>query len=268
MKNINKIHRRNFLKSLGIFSLAPFIQSCENSVSGFWGDDETGTNRDRPTPPKVDILLEGTEEQIAQAVQNKHSLIQDLYNNPGKEISIGFQQDRNYNVLKLSFVNDNLVSYPHLKIVNTSTNEIANVIWGIDGIYPSIKFVDNSGNTIVKNGKPLEFALNVPSKLNKINSPSDWIVIGIKIFGIALLLWIGFSIVKYVAAAIAFIAFNAMAIGLVLAGAALVIQLLKWILDRTGITMNDVVDFFKRAINTIVSLLFEVVNYILNYFGS
>ncbi len=120
----------------------------------------------------------------------------------------------------------------------------------------------------MKNGKPLEFALNVPSKLNKINSPSDWIVIGIKIFGIALLLWIGFSIVKYVAAAIAFIAFNAMAIGLVLAGAALVIQLLKWILDRTGITMNDVVDFFKRAINTIVSLLFEVVNYILNYFGS
>lgn len=267
MKNFNKIHRRNFLKSLGVLSLAPFIQSCENSVSGFWGEGETGTNRDRPSQPKVDILLEGTEEQIAQALQNKHSLIQDLYNNPGKEISIGFTQDRNYNVLKLSFVNDNIVSYPHLKMVNTSTNEVANVVWGIDGIYPSIKFVDNYGNVIIKNGKPLEFALNIPSKLNKVNSPSDWIIIGIKVFGIALILWIGFSIVKYIAAAIAFIAFNAMAIGLVLAGAALVIQVLKWILDRTGITMNDVVVFFQRAVSSIVNLLIEVMNYIIGYFG-
>lgn len=267
MKNINKIHRRNFLKSLGILSLTPFIQSCENSVSGFWGDDETGTNRDRPSPPKVDILLEGTEEQIAQTIQNKHNLIQDLYNNPGKELSIGFLQDRNYKILKLSFVRDDIVSYPHLRLVNTQTNEIANVIWGIDGIYPSIKFVDNFGNTIVKNGKLLEFVLNIPSEVNKTNSPSDWIIIGIKVFGIALLLWIGFSIVKYIAAALAFIAFNAMAIGLVLAGAAIVIQVLKWILDRTGITMNEVVPFFQRSISSIVNLLIDVVNYIIGYFG-
>ncbi|MCX8057563.1 MAG: hypothetical protein N3F03_08145 [Ignavibacteria bacterium] len=267
MKQPIKIHRRNFLKSLGVLALTPFIQSCESSVSSFWGDEQTGSNRERQNPPNVDILLEGTEEQIAKAVQNKHSVLQDLYNNPGKELSIGFLQDRTYNTLKISFAKTDIVSYPHLRIVNTRTSEIANVIWGIDGIYPSIKFVDNSGKTIIKNGKPLEFALNIPSKLNKTNSPADWIKIGIKIFGIALLLWIGASIVKYVAAAIAFIAFNAMAIGLVIAGAALVIQVLRWILDRTGITLNDIVAFFVLAINSIVILLIDVMNYIISYFG-
>ena len=267
MKKHKNFHRRDFIKSLGVLSLLPFIQSCENSVSGFWGDDETGTNRDRPSDkpvvPKVDILLEGTEEQIAQKIQNKHTVLQDLYDNPGKELKIGFLQDNNYNILKLSFVKDDIVSYPHLKLFNTKSNEVANVIWGIDGIYPSIKFVDNSGNIIVKNGKPLEFTLKLPEKLNKVYSPSDWILIGIKIFGIALVLWLGFTIAKYIIAALAFIAFNAMAIGLVLVGAAIVIQIIKWILEKTGITFNDVVSFFVMTISNLVRTLIDVVNYIL-----
>lgn len=267
MKNKYNIHRRNFLKALGLLSLTPLIQSCESGVNSFWGPDDEGTSRDRRYTPKVDILLEGTEEQIAQAVLNKENVLHDLYNNPGKELSIGFLQDRDYNILKLSFVKSNIVSYPHLRLINTRTNETANVVWGIDGNYPAIKFVDNSGNTIVKNGKALEFALNIPSRLNKTNSPSDWIIIGIKIFGIALLLWIGASIVKYIAAAIAFIAFNAMAIGLVLAGAALVIQILRWILDRTGITLSDIVAFFQRTVSAIVILLLDVMSFIVSFFG-
>lgn len=271
MKKQNLFHRRNFIKTLGILSLTPFIQSCENSVSGFWGDENNGSNRDRPTDrpvvPKVDILLEGTEEQIAQSVQNKHTILQDLYNNPGKELTIGFMQDNSYNTLKLSFIKDELVSYPHLRLVNTRTNEIANVIWGMDGINPLIKFVDNYGNVIYKNGKALEFSLNLPGKLNKVNSPADWILTGIKIFGIALVLWLGFTIAKYIIAALAFLAFNAMAIGLVLVGAAIVIQVIRWILERTGITMNDVVSFFVMALNNLVKTLIDVVSYIVSYFG-
>lgn len=267
MKKQNILHRRNFIKSLGILSLAPFIQSCENSVSGFWGDDDTGTNRDHPTVPKVDILLEGTEEQIAQKIQNKHSTLQYLYNNPGKELTIGFLQDRSYNILKISFVNDDIVPYTHLKLTNSNTNEIANVIWGTTGLIPLIKFVDNAGNIIVKNGKALEFSLNLPQKLNKPKSPSDWILIGIKIFGIALVLWLGFTIAKYILAALAFLAFNAMAIGLVLVGAAIVIQIIKWILDITGITMDEVVSFFIMAVSNLVRTLLNVVDYIISYFS-
>jgi hypothetical protein len=266
MKNLNKIHRRNFLKSLGLLSLAPFINACENSVSSNWGEDNPGTNRP-PTPPKVDILLDGTEEQIAKAIQNKDSMIQDLYNNPGKEMTIGFLQDRAYNILKLSFVKDNIVSYPHLKIVNTKTNEIANLVWGMEGIYPSIKFVDNSGKTIVKNGKTLEFALKIPGKIQKTNSPGDWILTGMKVFGIALLIWIGFSIVKYVAAAIAFIAFNAMAIGLVIAGTVILVEIIRWVLDTTGITLYSIIDFFRQTIAAMVSTLMDIVNYLLGYSG-
>ena len=265
MKDIKKIDRRDFLKALGVISLTPLIQSCESST-GYWGDD-AGKDRDRPSKPNVDILLEGTEEEIAKAVQNKHSVIQDLYNNPGKELKIGFLQDRTYNTLKLSFVKSNIVSYQHLRLINTRTNEVANVIWGRDGLTPTIKFVDNYGNVIIKNGKRLEFAMRTPSKINKVNSPSDWIIIGIKIFAVALILWIGFSIAKYIASAIAFIAFNAMAIGLVIAGLVIVIELIRWILGVTGITMNDVVEFFQRTISSIVNLLLDVVNYIISYFG-
>lgn len=265
MKNLIKIHRRNFLKTLGVLSLTPFIQACDSSV-GYWGGED-GTGRNRPTKPNVDILLEGTEEEIAQAVQNKHSVIQDLYDNPGKELKIGFLQEHNYNTLKISFIRSNLASYNHLRLVNTQTNEIANVLWGRYGLNPTIKFVDNYGNVITKNGKPLEFTLSVPAKLNKVNSPADWIIAGIKIFGIALLLWIGFSIAKYVVSAIAFIAFNAMAIGLVLAGLGIVIEIIQWILGTTGITMNDVVSFFQKAISSIVNLLIDVMNYLISYFG-
>ncbi len=265
MKNTLKIPRRNFLKALGVLSLTPLIQACDSSV-GYWGD-ENGTGRDRPTKPNVDILLEGTEEEIAQAVQNKHSIIQDLYNNPGKELTVGFLQGLNYNTLKLSFVKSNLASYMHLRLVNKQTNAVANVLWGRDGLNPKIKFVDNYGNVIVKNGKPLEFTLSLPTKLNKVNSPADWIILGIKIFGIALLLWIGFSIAKFVASAIAFIAFNAMAIGLVLAGLGIVIEIIQWILGTTGITMSDVVSFFQKTISSIVNLLIDVMNYLISYFG-
>ncbi|MEJ5304374.1 MAG: hypothetical protein WHV63_00355 [Ignavibacteria bacterium] len=265
MKNLNKIHRRNFLKAIGVLSLAPFINACDSSV-GFWGDED-GTSRDRPTKPNVDILIDGTEEEIAQSLQNKDSLIQDLYQNPGKELKIGFLQGHTYNTLKLSFVKSNLASYQHLRIVNTYNNETANILWGRDGLYPTIRFVDNYGNVIIKNGKPLEFQISLPSKLNKTASPADWIIAGIKIFGIALLLWIGFSIAKYVVSAIAFIAFNAMAIGLVLAGLGIVIEIIQWILGRTGITINDVAAFFRKTVSSLVALLLEVTNYIVNYSG-
>lgn len=261
MKNINKSHRRDFLKTLGILSLAPVLKSCDSST-GFWGEDDP-VNRDRPSKPIADIMLEGTEEEIARAIQNKHPIIQELYNNPGKELTIGFIQERVYNILRLSFTRSNLVPYLHLRLVNTRTNETANVIWGSDGIYPTIKFVDNSGNTIVKNGKILEFKLNI----NPATSPADWIIIGIKIFGMALILWVGFSLAKYIASALAFIAFNAMAIGLVLAGVAFVIQIIQWILNRTGIQMGDIVGFFQSSISAIVVLLLNVMNYLVNYFG-
>ncbi len=262
MKNAIKIPRRKFLKSLAFLSLVPLAQSCKSSI---FSSTEDGSQ----SKPKVDILLEGTEEDVAKSIQDKYDMLKSLYDNPGKELTIGFVQDGTYNVLKLSFVNDDIVSYPHLKLVNTRTGEVANVVWGIDGLYPSIKFVDNSGRTIVKNGRTLEFSLKISSskRVNEINSPSDWILIGIKVFAVALLLWIGFSVVKYIVSAIAFVAFNAMVIGLVLAGLGIVVQVIQWILDRTGITLDDVIEFFRRTIEEIINILRDVIGYITSYFG-
>ena len=58
-----KIQRRNFIKALGLLSISPIIQSCESSFS----PTQTGgvPNRDRTLIPQVDILLDGTEEEIA-----------------------------------------------------------------------------------------------------------------------------------------------------------------------------------------------------------
>lgn len=190
-----------------------------------------------------------------------------MYENPGTELKVGFLEDRRYNILKISFIKDDLAPYKHLRLVNLNTGERANILWGSDGVYPSIKFVDDSGNIITKNGKVLEFPLKLSGHLNKVSSPSDWIVIGFKIFGVALLLWIGFSVAKYVLAALAFISFNALAIGLVLAGVGIFVQILKWILDLTGITYEDVVAFFVMAVNALIQTLIDVVNYILSYVG-
>jgi hypothetical protein len=262
--NTKKLNRRNFLKITGLISLSPLLNSCSNPVISSIFDRAT---KYQPKP-KVDILIEGGAQNIATTVRGKHQILKSIAENPGKELKIGYESPSGYGILRISFVKDNLASYTHLKIINERTGEIANILWGMDGIYPSIKFVDSKGKTITKNGYELEFPLklkNLPST-NSTLSARDWLLIGLKVFAVALAIWLGLSISKLVISALSFLAFNALVIGLLIVGLSVVIPLVKWILDVMGITFDDVVSIFEQAIDLIVSTLLSIVDYLTNYF--
>ncbi len=257
-----KLDRRNFIRIITTISLLPLFKACKL--------DDLINPKPSPEKPKVDLMLEGSEEEIAWKVKNQYENIKSIYEQQGKEFKIGFEYGNGYGVLRLSFVKDDLASYPHLRIVNDLTGDRANILWGMDGIYPSIKFVDDSGETIVKNGYKLEFPLKLAGSgktTSSVNSARDWLMIGIKVFAVAFAIWLGLSISKFIISAIAFVAFNAMVIGLIMIGLSVIIPLVKWILDVTGITLDDVISLFKEAFDLFVSTLRSIVDYLKNYFG-
>lgn len=53
-------------------------------------------------------MSDRTEEEISNKCLNKQEELKQLYNSPGNELKIGFLQDREYNVIMLYFVKDNL----------------------------------------------------------------------------------------------------------------------------------------------------------------
>jgi hypothetical protein len=252
----NNINRRRFIASLSIISAAPFLKSCENFISS-----------DEPKSIQPDIVLEGSEEQIAAACKGQYSTIRYLYDKPGVEKTIGYLDERRMKILRISFRKDDLASYPHLRLVKNESGEAVNILWGAEGLYPSIKFVDDRGNTINVGGRKMEFAIKSPSKIAKVLTPLDWLILGIKIFAAALVIWIGASLAKYIAAAIAFIAFNAMVIGLVLVGLALIIPLIQWILSLTGWDMDYVANLFNRTIDELVKIFMDIQIFILSFLG-
>jgi hypothetical protein len=256
---MGQVNRRKFIKITTLLSLSPFLSSilnsCANSISSVSEKE-----------PKPDLVLEGDEKTIAEKIKNQYQMLKSLYENPGKELTIAFPQGGRYNYLKISFSKDDLADYPHLKLVNWATGERVNVLWGRKGLNPTIKFVDNYGNVITKNGYRLEFQIKGSSTGKRTKSAVDWLILGIKVFALALAIWLGFTIAKYIVSAIAFVAFNAMVIGLILVGLSVFIPLVKWILDLTGITIDDVISLFAMAVDLIVSTLINIVNYLSGYF--
>jgi hypothetical protein len=179
----------------------------------------------------------------------------------GRTKSIGYFDNGNYKELGVSIIKNDLADYPYLRLVKKETNESVNILFGMEGIYPSFKFVDDNGKLLVKNNQVMEFAIRKTDSWTY--SSLDWFNLGVKILALGLLIWLGFSILKFVVSAIAFIVFNALLLGIVLAGLSLVVPLLKWLFDLTSWTINDVKYWFERTITEIMNLLLDIQYYIL-----
>lgn len=266
MKTIN-LNRRDFIRLIGLSSFLPFISSCSNSLVSIFD----GSSRYQPKP-KVDVLIEGNRENIARAVKGQFQRLRSIAENLGKELKVGYETSSGYGVLRFSFVKDGLSDYPHLRLVNENTGEVANIIWGRIGIYPTIKFVDDRGDVIVKDGKSLEFALRSSFLKGVENLPGsplsarDWLLLGLKIFAVALAIWIGLGVAKIIISALSFLAFNALVIGLLIVALSVVIPFVKWVLEITGIKLDDVVALFNEAVEKIISTLLWIVDYLEGYF--
>lgn len=255
----NQHTRRSFVSSLSGLLALPLFNKCQNTFPPEFQDRNSDNFQSRLLG---DIILDGSEEEIASTVKKQYPLLKSLVDNPGQEKIIAYKNSSGKPLfLKISVVKEKAASYHHV-CLQKENGEAAHLLWGMDGIYPSIKFTDDNGETLRINRTEMEFPLK--SLDGTISTPIDWLILGIKILAAALLIWIGASILKYVLAAIAFIAFNAMAIALVIIGLSIFIPIIKWILEKTGWTLNGIVNFFERTINDIIDLLLDITRYVFN----
>lgn len=146
--------------------------------------------------------------------------------------------------------------YRHI-VIEKENGETANLLWGWKGIKPSVRLADNSGNTLIVDGVELEFAISSDSGTDgpTNQTANDFLILAMKVLGIAIAIWLGASVIKLVAAAIAFVAFNAMTFAFIAIAGSLAYFILKRVLDYMGWTYDDVANFLIQSWNRILDLL-------------
>jgi hypothetical protein len=265
MKKLRKT-RREFLwdssVALAALATAPLLSACSHAtttdeLSETASLNGSGPSRKTPrTQPTPDTTLTASLENLAETLQSQYARVKTLAEDATSAMRIGFPGENGQEVLSLMIVSSGAARYPHVRIVRESTGDVANLLWGRQGVYPSIKFADDAGTTIIKGGRPLEFSFHSVQREGR--GPISWLELGIKIAAIGLLFWLGASILKPIVAAIAFIAFNAMVIGIAVVGVVVVAGIVRWILDVTGWGMEDVRRMFERTGDEIERLLRQV----------
>ena len=206
-------------------------------------------------PPKADIVLAWTDEELAATVKSQYSRLKDLASQPGRATTIQLG-DTNPEFLSMAFVKNAAAKYEHPRFVRQSTGEVVNLVWGMKSILPSIKGVDDSGKTLVVGGKSLEFPVE---NVTKSRGTADLVALGVKVAAVAFAVWLGAGVARVAIAATGWLAFNALVLGLVVAAGAVAVSVAKPILDFFGIHgVEDVKNIFAWSVESITSLLIQI----------
>ncbi len=86
-------------------------------------------------------------------------------------------------------------------------------------------------------------------------TPEDWLAKAVLVLAGALTIWLGATVVKLVAAAIAFIAMNLLILSVIVAAAAV----LAWLLERTGWSFDGLIQLIKDGVDWIKDLLRAII---------
>ena len=163
--------------------------------------------------------------------------------------------------LVFQLVRNDASDYPHLRVFRPRTDEHANFVFGgslSQGI--TLRLTDDRGRVLQRDGERLEFSLF--DTRQRTRAPQDWIEQGIRIAALAFLVWLGAVLVRGVAAAVGFVAFNLIILGLLAVAAGVTLPILRWIVDETGLDWESVRRFIEQTAQTIATLLREVVDWL------
>lgn len=210
----------------------------------FWSCGGVESNDQLPAP---DFYLIGNQSKIAETA---HDISKSFLANPHRRYRVGISENEN---LVFELVNSRgLANYPYLRVSHERLEngklhiEPINFLWGLDSTEGlSIVMKDDSGKEI---------------KREKIQSSTrsveDWIKLGAKAVALGFIFWLGAGIVKFLAAAIGFIAFNIMVIGLLLAAGAIAVA----ILNKLGIDWQQLKSFVEKGIQFFEDFLRQIFN--------
>lgn len=217
-------------------------------------------------PPRVDLaLFAGDENANAQQLRTlyaKLSQMADAMRNravrESPPLRLQIPTSAGEEVMHFTLVRNGAGDYPHLRIARPKTGEHANFVFGgsvAQGM--TLRLTDDSGRLLQRGGQPLEFRLFE----SRSRAPQDWIETGIRIAALAFLVWIGAVVVRGVAAAVGFVAFNLIVLGILAAGLGVAIPVIRWFLDTSGIDADTIRRFIEQTAETIIALLREVASW-------
>jgi hypothetical protein len=196
---------------------------------------------------KSDVIISGTENQIASIAKEQWPTIQDLVNNPGKERIIEFMSDSGESIfLALSFHKGNDNQF--VKVRDTKSGRSVNISFVRDGVSPALNFLYNDGRSFTykifdSTSKTAETTLN------------SLFMAGLGVAAVGLAVWLGASVGKFIIATVAFLAFNVMMLGVVVAAGSFIVSFFK----TMGWDSEVVINFLKAVFANVV----EEVRYII-----
>ncbi|GAB1442978.1 hypothetical protein MASR2M39_18150 [Ignavibacteriales bacterium] len=213
-----------------------------------------------PDPNKnPEITFSDNPESNALTIEKNLGVIRAVAEKD-KDLKINFRTKQNDDsFVYLRHRINQSADYRHI-VIEKNNGDTANLLWGWKGIKPSIRLADNNGKTIVVDGVELEFAISSDTGTeNPANqTANDFLILAMKVLGIAIAIWLGASVIKLVAAAIAFVAFNAMTFAFIAIAGSLAYIILKRVLDYMDWTYDDVVNFLIQSWNRILDLLHQL----------
>lgn len=230
------------MRGLACFALTTFLTVFVLSPLGCGGGEGEG------------VLLTDDPDQLAGLVSRQYSTLWSLARNPGSSMALRYPTTTgSVEALELSFADQGPVNYRHVVVRRLATGEVVHLVWGQRGLRPTLRMVDERGNLLERDGQPLEFPFQSPGR-----SPRDWIEAGAKVAAVAFAVWLGAVVARAIVSAIAFLAFNAMLLGLLAMAAGVLVGVGKWVLEVTGITLQDVEALFRQSVEQVKGILLDI----------
>lgn len=226
-----KYKRRGFLKVSGLLLGSLFFPACGREENEF----------EKILPP-ADLGLVGNESD-SEKVESQWEKMQKVAK--GEEnLKVGFPDESGKRqILDVGIENHRLVltnfrtgqkAYVDLDTINLAPGQKDNL-----DLWPQLKFTDAAGDVLRDtNGGLLQFSFS--DFIEEDMTAAGWLLLGVKVFAAGLAVWLGFKIAGAIIAAIAWLGFNLLVLG-ILIGA---ISVFSWLINLTGWNWGEVKNFF------------------------
>lgn len=229
--------RREFFQLLMAGGATAFLNGCFEVISA-----------------EPDVIFDGTAGD-AKKVSELWPKLQAMVKKPFEQLRIGLLQNEEITVVRL-WVDDKA----HLYFFNEETGQAGSLRFGWKKLSPSIKFVDSEGNLLKDGDKEMEYAFwgdkGAPA-LTAIDT-GQWFLWAIEAVAIGLGVWLVAKVGIFLLSALAFVAFNLMVLALLVAGAAIIYGAAQIFFKTTGITVDDVKEWFLGKVEDLNIFISQV----------
>lgn len=248
------MQRRQFVE-MSLFGGLALLSGCAG------GEMLTGPRQRKITlRDDIDALrtsLQGSFEDVKGLIQGKYDNLWVSYPDASSE-------EESKEQLRLQFVSNAAASYPHLRI-QKADGEVANLIWDRKSLSPAISFADDEGTVLERNGSLLTYSFAGALDGWEALQGKGLLDAGVKLLAAGFSVWLGVKLAGAVLSAIAFLAYTALILGLVMVAVDSRENVLAWIVENTGWSEAQLRAFFEEGLAGLESQLNRISEYVEAY---